>query len=174
MPYCPQCRAEFRQGFTRCAECEEYLVDHLDQVKPKMDDSSMMTYLRDRELIIMATSTLDKLKPLKNLLCSHSIANIILNPGETCSTGSCLGGGCAPQLELAIAADDAEKAAEVMRLEFREMVNTEGAPEIGEGIDGMLDLTAENMKCPACDADIPSGNNECPVCNLYVGVPEGF
>ena len=29
MPFCPQCRAEYRPGFTHCVDCEVYLVDTL-------------------------------------------------------------------------------------------------------------------------------------------------
>lgn len=28
--FCPECRAEYRPGFTRCADCERDLVDELD------------------------------------------------------------------------------------------------------------------------------------------------
>jgi hypothetical protein len=29
MPFCPSCRAEYRAGFTRCADCDVELVDTL-------------------------------------------------------------------------------------------------------------------------------------------------
>lgn len=29
MPYCPKCKDEYREGFTRCAECDVELVDEL-------------------------------------------------------------------------------------------------------------------------------------------------
>lgn len=29
MPYCPFCRAEYREGFTRCTDCQVTLVDEL-------------------------------------------------------------------------------------------------------------------------------------------------
>jgi len=29
MPYCPKCRSEYRQGFTKCADCDVELVDEL-------------------------------------------------------------------------------------------------------------------------------------------------
>lgn len=36
MPFCPDCRAEYRDGFTRCADCDVDLVPDLDGV-PNLD-----------------------------------------------------------------------------------------------------------------------------------------
>ena len=33
MPYCPKCRAEYREGFTECADCEVALVDELPEAE---------------------------------------------------------------------------------------------------------------------------------------------
>lgn len=33
MPYCPVCREEFREGFTRCEECNAELVDELPKLE---------------------------------------------------------------------------------------------------------------------------------------------
>ena len=32
--FCPQCKAEYRVGFTRCSDCDVELVDHLPVEKP--------------------------------------------------------------------------------------------------------------------------------------------
>ncbi|MFH2035482.1 MAG: zinc ribbon domain-containing protein [Candidatus Zixiibacteriota bacterium] len=29
MPFCPKCRAEYREGFTFCSDCDEELIDEL-------------------------------------------------------------------------------------------------------------------------------------------------
>jgi hypothetical protein len=34
MPYCPQCRAEYREGFTECADCHVALVPELPPAPP--------------------------------------------------------------------------------------------------------------------------------------------
>src|SRR5262245_29857016 len=34
--FCPQCKAEYRVGFTRCSDCDVELVDHLP-VRPVVD-----------------------------------------------------------------------------------------------------------------------------------------
>jgi len=168
VPFCPNCRGEFREGFTRCAECDVELVASLEQAKPKMDENSMSLYLQDKELVAVATAELDRLKPLKNLLCYHSIANMIISSAGGCSGGGC----CGPKLELVIDIRDLEQATKIIEAEFKQAVDRES--ESAERCDRMLNLQEENLVCPACDANIPAGNNECPACGLYVGVPEEF
>lgn len=34
MMYCPQCRAEYREGFTRCSDCQVELVEVLPALEP--------------------------------------------------------------------------------------------------------------------------------------------
>ena len=35
MPWCPKCKMEYREGFTKCADCGEYLVDKLPEEEPE-------------------------------------------------------------------------------------------------------------------------------------------
>lgn len=171
MPFCPRCRAEYRIGFTRCAECDVSLVERLDQAAPAMDELAMAEYLANRELVVIVQADVERLKPLKNLLCENSIANIIVRLG---SGDCCSGGGCGPpKLDLAVAVEDVERALGLLKEEFKELVVavTDGEDEI-DRLDRALDLNGETMTCPACDGLIPSGFDECPSCGLYIGVPE--
>src|ERR1700674_3116451 len=38
--FCPECKAEYRPGFTRCADCDVDLVANLTEVKPESEDRS--------------------------------------------------------------------------------------------------------------------------------------
>jgi len=38
MPFCPKCRAEYREGFSRCSDCEVDLVDELPPEEEEMVD----------------------------------------------------------------------------------------------------------------------------------------
>ena len=42
MPYCPNCRCEYRSGFTRCADCDVDLVDSLPEEDPVTPDRSAL------------------------------------------------------------------------------------------------------------------------------------
>jgi hypothetical protein len=50
--YCPQCEAEYRAGFTRCADCDVDLVANLP-VKQHPDDFVPITAIRDFGLIML-------------------------------------------------------------------------------------------------------------------------
>lgn len=64
--FCPQCRAEYRPGFTRCPVCELYLVDQLPEVRPAPDP--------DRKLVPVFRTTDPVLLPIvKSLLDSAGI-----------------------------------------------------------------------------------------------------
>ena len=170
MPFCPICHAEFREGITVCADCDIELVDSLEKVRPKMDEESMAAYLGEKELVVIASAGLERLKPLKNLLCENAIANIIVK-----QSASCIGGGCAPTLELAVAVEDIERAYTAIHSEFKDLVATVSSDERDlVRVDRSIDLDGGEMKCPACDCAIPAGGDECPECGLYIGVPEEF
>lgn len=36
--FCPHCKAEYRVGFVRCADCDIELVDHISPAEPERDD----------------------------------------------------------------------------------------------------------------------------------------
>lgn len=38
MPYCPKCHAEYREGFTKCADCNVDLVDELPKAEKHKED----------------------------------------------------------------------------------------------------------------------------------------
>ena len=38
MPFCPKCRAEYREGFTRCSDCDVELVDELPPEEEMADE----------------------------------------------------------------------------------------------------------------------------------------
>ncbi|RJO63134.1 MAG: hypothetical protein C4523_21280 [Myxococcales bacterium] len=171
MPYCPRCRSEFRSGFAVCANCEIELVASLDEVEPEMTEEAMGEYLAARDLVTIASADLNRLKPLKNLLCQHGIANIVLEPDGGC----CASGGCAPKLELAVAANDIERAAEVLRADFQDLVALNADETTCKDPSAWtVNLEGGEVICPACETRIPAGVAECPQCELYVGVPSEF
>ena len=64
--YCPKCGAEYRSGYSRCADCDVYLVDQLVQERPVPDPN--------RELVAVFKTTDSILLPVvKSLLESAGI-----------------------------------------------------------------------------------------------------
>jgi hypothetical protein len=46
--FCPQCKAEYRVGFTRCSDCGIDLVDHLPVEQSATADEDQQRFQRDR------------------------------------------------------------------------------------------------------------------------------
>ena len=69
MPWCPQCKTKFREGFTTCSDCNVDLVDSLDEERntKKLDD----------RLMFLADVTDDQeANHVENFLNSHNIGVI--------------------------------------------------------------------------------------------------
>ena len=46
--FCPQCKAEYRVGFTRCSDCGVELVEHLPFEKPQIAEEDSRRFEADR------------------------------------------------------------------------------------------------------------------------------
>ncbi len=172
MSFCPICHAEYREGVMSCAHCEVELVASLDMVRPKMTEDQILGYLEKRELVPVAKAGYDRLKPIRDLFCKKNIASIILREdGEGCGAG-CVGLGA---LNLMVAEEDIEAAVGVLEEEFSGLVNSVGEDADLDIVDGgraALDYDEGKLICPACGEEVQSGQNECPECGLYIGIPE--
>jgi len=138
-----------------------------------MNDAEIEAYLSKRELAIVAHSTYDRLKPVRDLFCKNNIPGIILR-GESCGAGcSCKGG--LGELDLAVAVEDVERAVEVLESQFSDMIGSVADDAeldlVGQG-RAEVNLEAEELICPACGEKLPGGQVECPECGLYLGIPE--
>jgi len=45
MPWCPKCKKEFREGFTRCSDCDTELVNQLEQIKSDKENTENDTFV---------------------------------------------------------------------------------------------------------------------------------
>ncbi|MCU7494520.1 MAG: DUF2007 domain-containing protein [Ignavibacteria bacterium] len=68
--FCPNCKAEYREGFTRCADCQVDLVDKLPE-----EDFELDTDIRFVE--ILRTLNLVDLAFIKSILDSEGIQYFI-------------------------------------------------------------------------------------------------
>lgn len=105
--FCPQCKSELRQGFSRCAECDVEFVETLS-AEPEGVDSHPVT--------VFTTSNLHEAHLVKSLLEGNNITAVIVD-GEVASLNlfltNALGG-----IKLAVAESDLTEANEVLK-EYR-------------------------------------------------------
>ncbi len=72
MPWCPNCRVEYREGFKVCNDCEAELVDELE---PEKDESEIdEAVLNDKLVLLTSVQTGMEFEMIKSLLRPYDIA----------------------------------------------------------------------------------------------------
>ncbi len=69
MPWCPQCRAEYREGFKTCSDCDTDLVDKLEEIE-KNDDTDAEY---DQETHLTSVSNRIEAEIIETLLNSNGV-----------------------------------------------------------------------------------------------------
>ena len=154
MPFCPNCHAEYREGFTRCSSCDIDLVDQLAETLD-LDEAAIADAMKGKDLVPVARGALDALRENKALLAQGQVASVIVADEEARVIP-----GAPRTMLLVVSKDDVEASAEVLGQNFQNMVSQ-------EGLEGNQDLDAAHG--PACGTEVPPDTEECPECGLFVG-----
>ena len=118
MPFCPECMAEYREGVTRCTDCEVSLVESLP------DSHEVEAEL---ELVELAEfSNLSEAEMIKELLEGNQIRSVLR--GETDPIGATSG---ASPVTLLVERRDEEHAREI----YEDFYAGEGVPQEDEPAD---------------------------------------
>jgi hypothetical protein len=96
----------------------------------------------------------------------REIAQQLTDAGIRSVTGPLPSGGWGPQVWLAVASADMQRAVATHQQHLDRMVAREGLPVH----DQVADLDAEQTSCPACQATFrTAGVTRCPECGLNFG-----
>jgi hypothetical protein len=82
MPYCPQCGAEYREGFTRCSDCDVDLVPELPAEGPNQEQVRFDPH-DVPELVTIFTAGPMEAEIVRSLLESSGIPALVRHPGAT-------------------------------------------------------------------------------------------
>ena len=103
--YCPKCRGEYREGFTRCADCDVDLVDELPP-EPEIEYADLVT--------VLAASDEVEVNLAQSLLAAAGIRNLARGEGVQDVFGlGRIGAGFNPlfgPVEIQVLPEDAEEA----------------------------------------------------------------
>jgi hypothetical protein len=154
MPFCPECRAEYRPGFTRCASCDVDLVESLPEFAP-LTEEEMRKALEGKELVAITSGYIDAVLEMRDQLAGMRILSLVEEAEKAPPQP-----GLPRRVKLMVAKDSLEAAAACMGETFRSMVAQEGLKPNAE-------ITYE--RCPACNSPVPPDAEECPECGLVVG-----
>lgn len=69
MPWCPKCKAEYREGFNLCANCNIELVNELE---PELDEDANVVY--DKEAFLTTVANASEALVIEALLQSYGIS----------------------------------------------------------------------------------------------------
>ena len=170
MPFCPQCRSEFRPGFAVCKACGDVpLVEELPEItelSPDSVDSAVPVGIAsDPDIARLAEvdgHTVDLLRvfPLKRTqelqadLSEVGFASLIVPVPFTFPD-------MLPRFELRVLPEHRIPAEDALRERWAETL-------AAEGLDDAHEATSVD-ECPACGATIPLDVDTCPECGLFVG-----
>jgi len=155
MPFCPECQAEYRQGFTRCASCDVDLVEEL----PKgfdMSEENIQKAMDGKQLVpVIRGGDFEVAKEVHASLAAAGIASLLLDDEEFKVPA-----GAPKRVMLVVGDADEEDARRLMSGKFMDMIAE-------EGLEVDSDLTYGT--CPACGHEIGEDQEECPECGLTIG-----
>jgi hypothetical protein len=110
--FCPKCKAEYRPGFTTCADCDIDLVDHLPDAKPKArfsEDYRPRNPASPDLVTVFESRDHGRVAFAKSLLQSADIPFFARGDELVASYDGVLG-----PVELQVASDQAEDAKELL------------------------------------------------------------
>jgi len=92
--FCPQCKAEYREGFFTCADCSIPLVSELPKDEESTIDSQQIDFVE-----ILSTRNPAEVAVIKSIFEAEEIAYYFL--GEQMMTSPLLSGGGSARLYIA-------------------------------------------------------------------------
>lgn len=107
--FCPECKAEYRPGFTHCVDCDVDLVDALPaepaagSAQPSQLDDPSVIWVGDSE-----SDCLEQCQLLKEADIPYEVAQLVKERSR--------GMGVTSRYELAVSAADARRAKELLQL----------------------------------------------------------
>lgn len=163
MPFCPRCRAEYRQGFDVCGTCDVPLVEHIEDIPEPMTEERVAQLMKGHGLVAVVRGSVEACKEVHRALLQEQIPAVVRTPEDAESFAA-----VAMILEVAVPEEAIERAVELLRADWHEMLSR-------DGLDFALGQTADEVggeeepACPACGCTKPLEDGLCPDCGLNLG-----
>jgi len=120
--FCPQCRAEYREGFFRCSDCDIPLVDQLPADRSVTDRQAGFEPDHPELVVLRNFPTLIEADLAKSALESVGIDSMVRTDNEG---GQSPGLAFSQGVELLVRADDVTAANDMLGIEGLDMGNPE-------------------------------------------------
>jgi hypothetical protein len=133
MPWCPVCRAEYEQGFTRCSDCEVDLVDQLPD-----------EFAGEPPVIVFTANTHSEAMVVAATLRSEGIPTYLDSPGPVLPMADNPVEQNNPELSVMVPANMVTKAEQILRSQpFSEEELTEAQTRYEENSSSQSDTPTQ-------------------------------
>ncbi|MFH2007040.1 MAG: hypothetical protein ABI333_10685 [bacterium] len=174
MPFCPECRSEYRREITTCPTCRLELVEEAD-LPEALTDEEIFASMSEEELISVARGGLDGCREIQQMLLENQIPAIIRKVEDVVVEA-----GHFLALEVLIRAEDSVRKDTLFRQEWAESMRRDGLASgaLTFALAGDAEPLEEDEEsdgvpaCPACGSTEPLEDGECPDCGLFLGDDE--
>ena len=149
--YCPQCNSEYREGFTRCVDCDLPLVEDLERIEEKQPDRSASRPSVGPMLDYCGFFTIQEARQARDVLRQQRVRSEITIRE-------------APDSNLEEPPRE-EYWLRVGRGDWQTAVSVVGHDETTEAVeseDAKAALTTE--PCPSCGQPVAAAESFCPGC----------
>ena len=163
MPFCPRCRAEYRDGFEICGSCDVALVENIEDIPEPLNEETVAQRLKDKELSAVVRGGVEACKEVHAALLIEQIPAIIRTPEDVEGFSA-----VAMVLEVVVAKEELERAVHLLQADWHDMMDRDGLEfsVAGVGVEADED---EEPPCPGCGSTQPLEDGVCPECGLNLG-----
>jgi hypothetical protein len=81
MPFCPNCKVEYRSGITLCADCQVNLVESLPQPTPEEIEAANL-YRLDDLAVLAEFNNISEAEMIQELLAENQIETTLRGQGD--------------------------------------------------------------------------------------------
>lgn len=172
MKMCPSCREEYLDHIEYCGACKaQLLTDDEVQAMPR----SVGKFLSKEELLRETTvplmeGGLTQCREMEKILKDAQISSMVYPVDLGCNDhGATVGTTCAMKYMVLVRESDIGACKMALEGQFLAQVAREGQ---GQFVHGVIDLSHDEILCPACGEQGALNQGECPSCGLFLGEAE--
>lgn len=172
MKICPSCREEYLDHIDMCAACQENLLtdDEFHDVPRSLGKLLSKEELLRETTVPLMEGGLTQCREMEKILKDAQISSMVYPVDLGCNEhGATVGTTCAMKYMVLVRESDLRACKTALEGQFLAQVAREGQ---GQFVHDVVDLSNEEIQCPACGEQGALNKGECTSCGLFLGETE--
>ena len=168
MNICPTCDEEFLEHVNLCSTCGEKLIKAEERAsKTNIAQISKEDLLKE-ETVSLSEGSLEHCREFEKILSKSQIPVVVYPAKLGCDdhNTATLGASCAMKYLVLVREIDLGRCKDALEGQFHAAVSREGQ---GNYVSDVVDISQEEIVCPACGEKGALNNGECRACGLFLG-----